>query len=371
MMDFWLELSGLASLVLLTLTGWALLRRRRAAALSAAAREALPPAPVEAAAPAPAPAPAPAEVDAALQAALQKTQAGLLGRLRQLWSGAQAADEALFEAMEELLLGADVGIAVTTRLLDLCRAVPAAQQTPQVLEGVLRQQLCDILGRVEHGVPAALLAPIGRPRVVIFVGINGVGKTTTLGKVAAHFTQAGRRVSLVAGDTFRAAAPEQLQLWAERSGAQLQRGSANADPASVVYAAVAAAKQEQQDLVLADTAGRLHTNAQLMDEIKKVCRAAGKACDGAPDEVWLVVDATTGQNALLQAREFHQALGLTGLILTKLDGSAKGGVVVALVEALGLPIRYVGLGEGAADLRPFDPTAFVAGLFAPAATPPT
>ena len=199
--------------------------------------------------------------------------------------------------------------------------------------------------------------------MVLFVGVNGVGKTTSIGKVAARLRQDGARVVLAAGDTFRAAAAEQLEIWGNRSGCRVVRGEPQADPASVIFNGIAAARQEGADWLLADTAGRLHTNAELMAELLKVKRAAGKARPGAPDEVWLVLDATTGQNALQQARQFHASLALTGLILTKLDGTAKGGVVVAIADALRLPVRYIGVGEQVEDLRPFVAEDFVAALF--------
>ena len=202
----------------------------------------------------------------------------------------------------------------------------------------------------------------GKPKVVLFVGVNGVGKTTTVGKVAHLLGGAGYRVVLAAGDTFRAAAAEQLAIWGERTGARVVRGAEGADPASVMYNAVEAAKAEDADIVLADTAGRLHTQNDLMDQIRKVGRALTKLRAGAPDEVWLVVDATTGQNALHQARAFHEALGLTGLVLTKLDGTSRGGVLFAIAQELQLPVRFVGLGERADSLRAFAPEPFVDAL---------
>lgn len=198
--------------------------------------------------------------------------------------------------------------------------------------------------------------------MVLFVGVNGVGKTTTIGKVAHLLHAAGQKVVLAAGDTFRAAAAEQLQIWAERTQGRIVRGEPGADPASVMFNAVQAAKADGADVVLADTAGRLHTQDDLMAEIHKVGKAMGRLREGAPDETWLVVDATTGQNALHQARAFHQAVGLTGVVLTKLDGTAKGGVIFAIANELKLPIRFVGLGERAELLQPFVARSFVAAL---------
>jgi fused signal recognition particle receptor len=338
-------------------------------------------------------------VDLVLRAGLQKTQQGFIERINQLFRGAPKVDAAVLDALEEVLLSADVGVGLTLRLMDDLRGRLRSLTSAQQVHEALRAQLCktlqegtakDVHGSAKatqgtakdvHGFakPAQDTAPAGqgtdaapagspvRPQVILFVGVNGVGKTTSIGKIATQMQAQGRRVMLAAADTFRAAAAEQLEIWAQRSGAQMMRGRANADPASVVFDAVKQATAGDIDVVLADTAGRLHTKVELMDEIKKVKRAAGKARPGAPDETWLVVDATTGQNALQQAQEFHQALGLTGIILTKLDGTAKGGVVVAVVDALKIPVRYIGVGEQAADLRPFDAAAFVAALFDTAA----
>jgi fused signal recognition particle receptor len=196
------------------------------------------------------------------------------------------------------------------------------------------------------------------------VGVNGSGKTTTIGKLAAKLQGAGRSVLLGAGDTFRAAASEQLEVWAERVGAPCVRGKDGGDPASVCFEAVKAGVEQGREVVICDTAGRLHTKAPLMEELKKVKRVIGKACEGAPHEVLLVLDSTNGQNAIAQARQFHEALGVTGIVLTKLDGTAKGGVVIGICDELQLPVRFVGVGEKVADLRPFDPREFVDALFA-------
>ena len=202
-----------------------------------------------------------------------------------------------------------------------------------------------------------------RPRVIMVVGVNGSGKTTTVGKLAAKLGQAGHRVLLGAGDTFRAAAGEQLEVWADRVGAPVVRGKDGSDPASVCFEAVKRGVEEKVDVVLLDTAGRLHTKLPLMEELKKVKRVVDKALPGAPHEVLLVLDATNGQNAIAQARQFHEALGVTGIALTKLDGTAKGGVVIGISDELRIPVRYVGVGEKVADLRAFDPDEFVDALF--------
>ena len=230
------------------------------------------------------------------------------------------------------------------------------------MRAALKKRVSEALG-VDEPVDDPLVVGSQKPRIILFVGVNGVGKTTTIGKVAAQLRGRNNSVVLAAGDTFRAAAAEQLSIWADRTGAKIIRGEEGADPASVVFNAVEHAKSIKADVVLCDTAGRLHTKTELMDEIKKVQRACGKSRPGGPDETWLVVDATTGQNALQQAKEFNQILGLTGVILTKLDGTAKGGVVIAIRDALKIPIRFVGVGEKAEDLRPFDARQFVEALF--------
>jgi fused signal recognition particle receptor len=230
---------------------------------------------------------------------------------------------------------------------------------------VLREDVERILaldGRA--GAQAGLVVGPQRPFVVMVVGVNGSGKTTSVGKLAAQVKGAGHSVLLGAGDTFRAAAGEQLEIWAERVGAPVVRGKEGADPASVCFETVKRGAEEKIDVVLCDTAGRLHTKAPLMEELKKVKRVMAKACEGAPHEVLLVLDATNGQNAIAQARQFHEALGVTGIVLTKLDGTAKGGVVIGISDELGLPVRYVGVGEKVADLRPFSPHEFVEALFA-------
>ncbi len=235
------------------------------------------------------------------------------------------------------------------------------QSSEDVRASLRAKMMAVVEGRDESEDPLAVNG--SKPRVILFVGVNGVGKTTTIGKIAAKLTGRGHSVVLAAGDTFRAAAAEQLEVWAERSGSRIIRGEEGTDPASVIFNAVQHARDAGADYVLADTAGRLHTKSELMDEIKKVKRAASKARDGAPDQTWLVLDATTGQNGLQQATEFHNTLELSGVILTKLDGTAKGGVVVAIASALGIPVRFVGVGEQVHDLRAFDAKQFVDALF--------
>ncbi|HVB06408.1 MAG TPA: signal recognition particle-docking protein FtsY [Acidimicrobiales bacterium] len=270
-------------------------------------------------------------------------------------------DEAAFQELEEALLLADVGLPTTTRLLEPLRAGVrdgTISPEPEQLLGALRGAVAALFAGEERALDRG-----GQPAVWLFVGVNGVGKTTTIGKLAAAATRAGERVVLAAGDTFRAAAGEQLELWAERSGSEIVRGADGADPSSVVFDAIEHGAAVHADLVLADTAGRLHTKTNLMEELKKVRRVADRP-EGRVREVLLVLDATTGQNGLAQAREFASAVGVTGIVLTKLDGTAKGGIVLSIRAELGLPIKLVGLGEGAEDLVEFDPEEFAAALFA-------
>lgn len=266
--------------------------------------------------------------------------------------------EALVEGLEQGLIESDVGVRTTQKLLEAVRALPTAERTESGVRGALRREVRALL---EHS--AAMSGPGGQPPwVCLVVGVNGVGKTTTIGKLAARHRDDGRSVLLVAGDTFRAAAIDQLGVWAERTGAEIVRQEPGADPSAVVFDGVGAAVARKTDVVLVDTAGRLHTKVNLMEELKKVRRVVERQCPGAPHEVLLVLDATTGQNAISQARTFSQAVEVSGVVLSKLDGSARGGMAVAIRSELGLPVRFVGLGESAADLQPFDPEAFVDGL---------
>ena len=281
--------------------------------------------------------------------------AGVLGRT--------GITEESFEDLEEALLRADVGVGVTTELLDGLRAKVDAKEItePQQLIDELQAEMVSRLDGSDRTLhfdesPADLL------NVWLFVGVNGVGKTTTIGKLANQQLSEGRTVLLAAGDTFRAAAAEQLTTWAERSGADIVRGAEGGDPSSVVFDGVERAAAKGVDLVMADTAGRLHTKSNLMDELRKVRRVAEKGA-GSVTETLLVIDATTGQNGLTQAREFGEATNVTGVVLTKLDGSAKGGIVFAIETELGIPVKLVGVGETIGDLIAFDPTEFVAALF--------
>jgi fused signal recognition particle receptor len=269
--------------------------------------------------------------------------------------GAGAPNEVL-EALEEALLAADVGVRTTARILERLRAASGTVPDASALRLALRDALVALLD-ASGPVPAT-----SRPWVVLVTGVNGVGKTTTIGKLASLHASAGRKVLVVAGDTFRAAAIDQLAVWADRAGADLVRHEQGADPSAVIYDGLRAAQARAADVVLIDTAGRLHTRTPLMDELRKVRRTVEREIPGAPHEVLLVLDATTGQNAITQARSFVDAAGVTGVVVTKLDGTAKGGVVVAVGAELGIPVRYVGVGEAAHDLKPFDREEFVGGL---------
>jgi fused signal recognition particle receptor len=290
---------------------------------------------------------------------LGRTRAALAGAFTGI-AGRSTVDDETWEELEEALILADVGVATSTRLVEAVRERAAVERItdPGALEGLLRAEVAALLApgdRTLHRAPS-------KPTVWMFVGVNGVGKTTTIAKLAQREVGEGNRVVLAAADTFRAAAAEQLGTWAERTGAWLVRGQEGADPGSVVFDAMASAQTRDSDLVLVDTAGRLHTKVNLMEELKKLRRIVDRTPD-ALTEVLLVIDATTGQNGLAQAREFAQAVEVTGVVLTKLDGTAKGGIVLAIQAELGIPVKVVGIGEGAADMVPFDPEEFAAALF--------
>lgn len=274
-------------------------------------------------------------------------------------------DQEVLEELEAALLTADLGARVVDRLIrqvsEETRGPDA--QTPEGLQNVLSRSLYSILKPVSGPTIDQLINDGPKPFVILVVGVNGVGKTTTIAKIAQRMRQAGRRPLLVAGDTFRAAAIDQLQVWGDRIGAEVIRQRHGADPAAVAFDGIVAAKARKIDVVLIDTAGRLHTKSNLMDELRKVKRVIGQELPGAPHEVLLVLDATLGQNALGQARQFYESMGVTGLALTKLDGTARGGIVVAIADELKLPLRLVGVGEAAEDLQDFNAEAFVAALF--------
>jgi fused signal recognition particle receptor len=292
-----------------------------------------------------------------LKERLAKTRQNFAEGFGRILSGRNKIDADVLEQVEELLITADVGVQTATELIERLTAAKTADV--EAFQAALRTEILRILSRQAPPAPAAA----GGPRVIMVVGVNGVGKTTTIGKLAARFTREGRSVLIAAADTFRAAAVDQLAIWAERAGAGLIRHKDGSDPAAVAYDAVEAALTRKTDVVIVDTAGRLHTKVNLMEEVKKVKRSIGKRLPEAPHEVLLVLDATTGQNAVAQAQMFHQALGVTGIALTKLDGTAKGGIVVAICRAFDIPLQYIGIGESIEDLQDFDPERFVEALF--------
>jgi len=295
-----------------------------------------------------------------LRERLTRSATRLTGDFTSLFRGRQI-DAELLDDLETRLISADVGVEATQAILENLRARVARRELgdAEALVAALRAQLVEILAPV--AVPLTIDGT-HRPFVIMVVGVNGSGKTTSIGKLAMRLGEEGHKVMLAAGDTFRAAAAEQLDIWAERSGAIIQRQAAGADPASVVFDTLRSAQSRDIDVVIADTAGRLHSQSHLMEELKKVRRVIQKIDATAPHEVLLVLDANQGQNALAQAQEFHAAVGVTGLVLTKLDGTARGGIVVAIARRMGLPIRYIGIGETAADFDVFDAGAFADAL---------
>ena len=287
---------------------------------------------------------------------LARTRGGLTQRLMAAWRDTSEIDGWL-DRVEETLLSSDVGMTATRALIERWRGEIGSANSEEDVRGILRRGVADLLAAEPR--PAAAEGP----EVILVVGVNGVGKTTTIGKLAHRYAEDGRRVLLVAADTFRAAAIDQLAMWAERVGVDLVRHQDGADPSAVAFDGAKAAAARGVDVVIVDTAGRLHVKANLMAEVEKIARTLGREIDGAPHQVLLVIDATTGQNALNQARVFHQALGVTGVVLSKVDGTAKGGVALAVRSEIGLPIEYVGLGEGVGDLAVFDAKAFSEALF--------
>jgi fused signal recognition particle receptor len=301
-----------------------------------------------------------------LKTSVAKTRTELSARVEQLLTGDRPVDPALLAQLEAALLSADIGVGTTKEVLALLRRQVTEQKLVDsaALKLELKNQLVRILTTSpvpRNGDSAAAVA--AAPRVIFVVGVNGTGKTTTIGKLANRLRAEGRSVMLCAADTFRAAAIEQLEVWAKRSGVELIKQKAGSDPAAVVFDGLTAARAKNVDAVIVDTAGRLHTKSNLMAELEKMKRTAAKLVPGAPHDVLLVMDATTGQNGLAQAREFTGHVGVTGIVLTKLDGTAKGGIVIAISRELGLPIRFVGTGEQIDDLVPFDAQTYVNSLF--------
>lgn len=290
---------------------------------------------------------------------LQRTNQGLGQKLRTLLSGKKGLDEELRDELEMVLIGADVGVETTAYLLDTLGEAMRQSDKDMPAAEVLAELLVQLL--VPVAVPMQISAD-DKPYVIMVVGVNGVGKTTSIGKIAHRLKADGQSVILAAGDTFRAAAIDQLQVWGERNDIPVISQQPGSDSASVIYDALQSAKNRDADVLIADTAGRLHNKAHLMAELEKVVRVMQKLDEDAPQEILLVLDASTGQNALNQAREFSKVAPLTGLVITKLDGTARGGIVLALAHQMALPVRFIGLGEGIEDLQPFDATSFVEGL---------
>jgi fused signal recognition particle receptor len=294
-----------------------------------------------------------------LVSGLTKTRDNLVNQIKSVLSGKKISEE-LFEELEEILIVADVGVASTMEIMDNVRERCKTEKAKdgEDVEKILKEEIRDLLGDKEELVP-----PNTKPWVIMVVGVNGVGKTTTIGKLAAKFSNEGKKVVLAAGDTFRAAAAEQLEIWAKRADAQLISQKEGSDPAAVAYDAIQAAKSRKADVLIIDTAGRLHTKSNLMDELKKMHRVVNREMPDAPHDVLLVIDATTGQNGLSQAKVFKEATEVNGIALTKLDGTAKGGIVVAIKSELGIPVKLIGVGEGIDDLQTFDPDQFIDALF--------
>jgi len=296
-----------------------------------------------------------------LKESLVKTRQAFVEKIDSLVNRRQSIDEELYEELEEVLVQADVGVATAVELVGKVRETVRQRRVgdPAEVKSILKEHIKEIL-QSSYGELSHSMAP---PTVILVVGVNGVGKTTTIGKLAHYYRRAGKKVILGAADTFRAAAIDQLEVWAERAGAEIIRQREGSDPAAVAYDSLQAARARRADVLIVDTAGRLHTKTNLMEELKKINRVVSREMPGAPHEVLLVLDATNGLNALNQAKLFSEAVGVTGIVLTKLDGSAKGGVIIAVKRELGIPIKLIGTGEGVEDLRPFDAGEFVEALF--------
>ena len=301
-----------------------------------------------------------------LEAGLEKTRSSFFGKLSRAVAGKDQVDEEVLDDLEEVLVTSDVGVKTTVDIIGKIeeRVRRDKYVSTKELNAIIRAEIAELLLSSGAERPADFDAPLpNRPHVIMVVGVNGVGKTTTIGKIAHRYRVAGKKVVIGAADTFRAAAIEQLEIWAERSGAEIIKQYHGADPAAVAFDTLAAAKSRDADVVLVDTAGRLHTQVGLMEELAKVKRVMDRQVDGAPHEVLLVLDASTGQNALRQAEIFTEHVDVTGLVLTKLDGTAKGGIVIGISNEFRIPVKYIGVGEGIDDLQVFDRSAFVQALF--------
>ena len=290
---------------------------------------------------------------------LKKTRDSISGRINTMLASFRSIDEELFEELEELLILGDVGASTSARICEELRQRVKLENVkdPQKIGNMLQEIIREMIGGDEE------MHVSTKPSVILVIGVNGVGKTTTIGKLAALYGKEGKRVILAAADTFRAAAIEQLGVWAERSGAEMISHGEGSDPAAVVYDAIAAAKARNADLVICDTAGRLHNKKNLMGELSKISRIIDRELPGCDKEILLVLDAATGQNGVQQAKEFQAAAGITGIVLTKLDGTAKGGIVIAIRESLRIPVKFIGVGEQVDDLQPFDADDFARALF--------
>jgi fused signal recognition particle receptor len=306
---------------------------------------------------------------AALSNGLARTRSsGFIAGLGALFAGRKELDPTIVEGLEKILLTADIGVRTSQKLLEEIRSSLSRRElaNPEAIWAFLRKRSAQLLEQDIKPIDFAA----AKPFVLLTIGVNGSGKTTTIGKLAAKLVASGHKVMLAAGDTFRAAAAEQLEIWAGRTGATLVRGKEGADPSSVIFDAVKRGVTEGYDVVIADTAGRLHTKTDLMQELQKIRRVIDKASPGAPHETWLVIDSTSGQNAIAQAQIFTKDMQVSGIVLTKLDGTAKGGVILGIVDQLKLPVRYVGIGERVEDLREFDAEEFVEALFEPPSSSP-
>ena len=294
-----------------------------------------------------------------LKQGLFKTKTAIVDKVDALFKHFVKVDEDLFDELEELLISADIGVNTTEEILDELRDVVKDKHIKE--PGEVKKELFDILRRMigEHE-PLNLST---KPSVILVIGVNGVGKTTSIGKISAELKRQGKKVVVAAADTFRAAAAEQLNVWTDRAGVDIIKQAAGADPASVVYDAISAVKSRNADVLIVDTAGRLHNKKNLMDELAKIDRVIARELPSAANETLLVLDATTGQNAVYQAKEFKEASRITGLVLTKLDGTAKGGIVISIKKELGIPVKFIGVGEQIDDMRPFDSKEFAGALF--------
>jgi len=294
-----------------------------------------------------------------LKSGLSKTRKLLSTDINDLFTGKKKIDDDLLEELEELLITSDIGVRTTADLIQSISIKSSEISGPDQLKNILREKILELLNatiRPSQGI-------VNKPHVIMVIGVNGVGKTTTIGKLAARFSSSGKKVIIAAADTFRAAAIEQLTIWADRAGVDIIKHKDMSDPAAVAYDGIQAAVARNADIVIVDTAGRLHTRKNLMEELKKIKRTISKKLPGAPHEILLILDATTGQNALSQAQLFNDALDVTGIVLTKLDGTAKGGIVVSICSALEIPLNYIGIGEKIDDLQEFNPAEFVNALF--------